>query len=144
MEIHIRPYTESDYQFTYDLHRRNMLPYVEKYWGRWNPEIFKRGVRTEITWIIEYDDTKVGYFVLNFDAQALLGNIQIDSRFQNLGIGSQVLTHCEVESKNNGFDILYLQVFCDNPARQLYDRFGYVVYEVTETHYLMKKQLFHK
>lgn len=117
-----------------------MTTYVEKYWGGWNSDIYRKEVCPEITRVIEYESRKAGFFVLSFESKAHLKNIQISSEFQNMGLGSRALEHCELESKQRGFDSLYLEVFLDNPARLLYERLGYVNYEVTESHFLMKKE----
>ena len=137
----IRSYTEEDYQFTHDLHRENMLSYVDKYWGGWNSEIFRKDVYPPSTWIIEYNGQRAGFFILNFAGKAHLKNIQIGSGFQNLGLGSQTLEHCELESIKKRFYTLYLEVFLDNPARNLYERSGFETYEITKSHYMMKKEL---
>ena len=118
-----------------------MITYIEKYWGGWNSEVYKRDVCPEITWIIEYEGKKAGFFVLSFESKAHLKNIQVGSDFQNLGLGRQTLEHCEFESINRSFDSLYLEVFIDNPARRLYERLGYVTFEVTKSHFMMKKEL---
>lgn len=120
-----------------------MITYVDKFWGGWNSEIFRRDVCPEITWIIEYMGRKAGFFVLSFESKAYLRNIQIDSDLQNKGLGSQTIVYCEIESINKGFDTLYLEVFLDNPAQQLYERLGYVTYQVTKSHFKMKKDLTH-
>jgi len=141
LKLKIRPYSVQDYQFTHDLHHKNMIYYVDKYWGGWDSEIYKKDVCPEITWIIEYKGENAGFFVLNFKRKAHVRNIQISSSFQNMGLGSDVVRHSENESIRRGFNILYLEVFLDNPAKNLYERLGYEVYEVTKSHYLMKKCL---
>ncbi len=78
----IRPYRDDDYYFTHDLHKENMLFYIEKYWGGWNSESLKKG-----------------------------------------------------------FDCLFLQAFLENRARHLYERLGFKTYDITNSHYLMKKEL---
>jgi ribosomal protein S18 acetylase RimI-like enzyme len=137
----IRSYTEEDYQFTHDLHLKNMLAYVDKYWGGWDSAIFRRDVCPESTWIVEYKVQKAGFFILNFESIAHLKNIQIGADFQNKGLGSKILKHCELESSKKGFDTLYLEAFLDNPARKLYERLGYETYDITKSHYQMKKEL---
>jgi len=139
--MEIRTYEEKDYQFTHDLHRRNMLSYVNKYWGGWDSTIFKRDVCPDSTWIIEHDEQKAGFFILNFESNAFLKNIQICSNFQNIGLGSLVLKHCELKSLEMGFGTLHLDAFLDNPARKLYERLGYETYDITESHFKMKKLL---
>lgn len=141
VEITIRPYTDDDYRFTHDLHHRNMGSYVDRYWGGWDSEIFRRDVQPEITWIIEIENRNVGFFVLSLETKAHLKNIQIHPDFQSSGLGSRIVGHCEAKAVKNGFDTLFLEVFLDNPARRLYERLGYGVYEVTSSHYLMSKTL---
>ncbi len=144
MKLEIRQYTEEDYQYTHDLHRLNMISYVDKYWGGWNSDIFRKDVRPEITWIIETDGQKVGFFVLNFEEKAHLMNIQISPIYQGKGAGSQTISHCENESIKKGFDTMYLESFIDNPAFHLYQRLGYKTIKVTESHYVLKKKLKNK
>ncbi len=136
----IRPYTDEDYNFTHDLHRENMQFYIDKYWGGWNPEIYRRDLLPDDTWIIEYNGEKAGFFVLTFKEKANLDNIQIGSSFRNMGLGTQVLKHCETETIKNGFDCLFLEAFLENRARQLYERLGFKTYDITNSHYLMKKE----
>lgn len=141
MRMKIRQYIEGDYQYTHDLHRENMSRFVDKYWGGWNSDVFRRDVRPEDTWMIEYDGRLAGFFVLTFKEKAHLTNIQISASFRNKGIGSEVLRHCETESRKRGFDALYLEAFLDNRARQLYERLDYKIYRMTNSHYMMKKDL---
>ena len=137
----IRPYIDDDYYFTHDLHRENMLSYIEKYWGGWNSEVYKKDLLPDNTWIIEYNEEKAGFFVLTFDEKADLTNIQIKSSFRNMGLGTQVLKYCESEIIKKGFDCLFLQSFLENRARHLYERLGFKTYDITNSHYLMKKEL---
>jgi predicted ATP-dependent endonuclease of OLD family/ribosomal protein S18 acetylase RimI-like enzyme len=139
--MEIRSYTEADYQFTHDLHRKNMLAYVDEYWGGWDSAIFRKDVCPKSTWIIEHENQKAGFFILNYGKIAHIKNIQVSSDFQNIGLGSKVLKHCEKECLRNMHKTLYLEVFLDNPARILYERLGYKTYEVTESHFKMKKEL---
>ena len=137
----IRHYTEDDYQYTHDLHRENMLRFVDKYWGGWNSEVYRNDVRPSDTWIVEQNGERAGFFVLAFDGKAHLRNIQIGAAWRNQGLGSKVLQHCELESAKRGFDALYLESFLDNRARLLYERLGYETYKKTDTHFMMRKDL---
>jgi hypothetical protein len=56
--MNIRPYTEDDYLFTHDIHRENMITYIDKYWGGWNSDVYKRDFRPENTWIIDHNGKK--------------------------------------------------------------------------------------
>jgi len=141
LKIKNRKYTNDDYQFTHDLHRENMISYINKYWGNWDSQIFRKDVYPDNTWIIENETENIGFFVLEFDGKAYLRNIQISSSFQNKRVGNQVLQHCDNESVISGFSYLYLDVFLNNPAKSLYDRLNYKTYKMTKSHYLMKKFL---
>jgi ribosomal protein S18 acetylase RimI-like enzyme len=137
----IRPYSEEDYYYTHDIHRENMIAYIDKYWGGWNSEVYKRDLRPDKTWIIEYNGERAGFFVLTFGEKAHLTNIQIQSSFRNMGLGTRILRYCEAESIKRGFDSLFLESFLENRARNLYERLGYKIYNITDSHYLMKKEL---
>jgi ribosomal protein S18 acetylase RimI-like enzyme len=141
IKMKIRPYTDEDFLFTHDTHKENMISYIDKYWGGWNSDIYKRDLRPENTWIIDHDGKGAGFFVLTFDEKAHLSNIQIQSSFQNMGFGTLALDHCERESKKRGFNSLFLQVYLENRARHLYERLGYKTYNITDSHYLLKKEL---
>jgi ribosomal protein S18 acetylase RimI-like enzyme len=140
-KMEIRPYTNRDYQFTHDVHRENMISYIDKYWGGWKSEVYKKDLRPQNTWIIEYNERKVGFFVLTFDEKAHLSNIQIKTSFQNMGLGEKALKFCEKESIRRGFNTLFLEAYMENPAKNLYERLGYKTYNITDIHYLMKKEL---
>lgn len=136
-----RSYTDVDYKFAHDLHRENMLEYIKKYWGSWNSEIFRRDLRPDITWIIELNKQKIGFFILSFNEKAVLMNIQIKAEFHSKGIGKAAIKYCEQVCINHDYTELYLQVFLNNPARTLYERLGFETYEINDTHYKMKKDL---
>ena len=138
----IRPYNDADYLFTRDLQKENMITYIDKYWGGWNPETYRKGLEKGITWIVELEGARVGFFVLNFrKGNAHLKNIQVCPAHQGKGLGGLVLGHCERMAGEHRLGELYLEVFKDNPAKNLYDRMGYAVYEISETHYKMRKRL---
>ncbi len=139
--IEFVPSTEDDYLFVHDLHRENMISYIDQYWGGWNSEIFQRDFNPSSTWIILFDGKKAGFFVLHQSKKAHIANIQILPDYQMKGIGSRILNHCESISIKNGFNGLYLEVFITNPAKALYERYGFETYEETESHFKMMKLL---
>ena len=141
-KIRICPYKKSDYQYIHDLHFENMKYFVDKYWGGWDSDIFKKDINSKITWIIEYEKHIAGFFVLSFREKAYLRNIQINYSYQNLGIGNYVLNQCESECLRKGYDFLYLDVFLENRVKNLYEKLGYKTYRITDSHYMMKKYLY--
>ena len=139
--LSLRGCTQHDYEYTHDLHHGNMIDYVDRYWGGWNSEVYAGDFRPDITWIVEQNDDKAGFFVLAFEHTAHLLNLQIDPAFQNQGLGTRVVERCETGCGRRGYDTLFLEAFLNNPARALYERLGYDTYEVTDSHYMMMKPI---
>lgn len=67
-----------------------------------------------------------------------IGNICVKPEYQNKGIGTAVLKEILFEHKDKEIS---LQCFKDNPAIELYKRFGFEKIDETKTHYIMKKKL---
>ena len=67
-----------------------------------------------------------------------ISEINILKEYQGMGIGTEILTKQLDENKVNGIRTI-LRVFKDNPAKKLYERLGFSVYDEIETHYLMEK-----
>jgi hypothetical protein len=42
MKLEMRQYTEEDNQYTHNLRRVNMMSYIDKYWGGWNTDIYRK------------------------------------------------------------------------------------------------------
>ena len=63
--------------------------------------------------------------------------IQIIDKAQNMGVGSFYLHHIISLSEKNKTPI-FLKVFKSNPAKNLYEKFGFYVYEETQPQYLMR------
>lgn len=68
-----------------------------------------------------------------------IDEISVLKKYQNKGIGRKILEEQLKENKKNGVKTL-LQVYKKNPAKKLYDKLGFEVYEETETHYKMEKK----
>ena len=60
----LRPATEADYQYCYDLTKQNMFELFCRHWGGWNPSAFRNDFKARNTTIIIVDEQQIGYFSL--------------------------------------------------------------------------------
>lgn len=139
-----RPYEPGDYEFVYELKKLCYRNYVEALWG-WN----EADQRTRFARFMREDGAEERMFLLLQDGQAVgmtnyefsgadtleICNICLLPQCRGQGIGTALLGRYIAQ---NTRPTLTLQVYKDNPARQLYERLGFCVYEETDTHYRMR------
>ena len=58
-----------------------------------------------------------------------VGELDVDSRYRNRGIGGTLLDRAETEAINGGYRRMSLTTTTSNPARHLYERHGFRVVE---------------
>ena len=89
--------------------------------------------------IILVDNNAVGVYAVHIteDGDFFINEISILKEYQNKGIGRKILEEQLIENKQKGIRTI-LQVFKDNPAKGLYEKLGFKVYEENETHYQME------
>jgi len=140
--IEIKKATEKDYPYCYKLDKTNMLEYVNKHWGGWNPKIFKKDFDPKNTKIILKNNRRIGYFVvLEKPKFWYISNIQISPRLMGKGLGSYIMKLIEKQVSKTNKPKIQLEVFKDNPAKRLYERFGYKIIEDKGSSVEMKKKL---
>lgn len=119
--------------------------YVDQYYGGWidamqerlNTESFEKALQMSYFRKIVLCGETAGF--CGYDEQAdRIGGITIHMYefARNRGIGSNFLLHLTDHSRNTGKPA-YLKVFKTNPAKLLYEKFGFSVYDETSSHYLM-------
>ncbi len=141
-DLEIREADVNDYRYCYQLTKDNMLDYFTKYWGGWNPKVFEKNFNIKETFMILRNDNIVGYYVIkNKSDHYYIDNIQISSTMRGKGIGSKILIIIEKQVIDFGFNIIRLEVFKDNPAKKLYDKFNYKIIEDKDTSVVMEKKL---
>lgn len=138
---HLRPASEDDLDFLYRLHRTTVKAYIDATWG-WDPafhrERFTANFEPEKWQIVVVDGRDVGGLALETRDDALfLSGIYILPAYQNKGLGTTLLRRLLAQARRSGRPVT-LQVLKVNPARRLYERLGFAVFEETETHYQMK------
>lgn len=144
MEITFRQAKEEDFEFLWNLHKATMKSYVDQTWG-WDEEFqreyFSNRFETINIELIIHDNARIGAIeIRDRENELLIANFKIVPHFQNKGIGSEILKRI-INTSNTKQKNLKLQVLKVNPARQLYNRFGFKTVDKTETHFIMERSV---
>jgi ribosomal protein S18 acetylase RimI-like enzyme len=139
----LRPATERDYAWLWEVKRLTMRPYVEQTWGGWDneaqEEFFRQNFVPAHMRVIVIDGRDAGLFHVEREAaEIFLANIQLLPEFQNRGIGTALVRDLIAEAQAAGKSVR-LQVLKPNrAARRLYERLGFALFEETGIHYRMR------
>jgi GNAT superfamily N-acetyltransferase len=126
----LRPAAPDEYAFTHDLTRANMEPYVARFWGGWDPDVYRANYARTENLVARVGGERVGFVRLSPDGDRLvLDDVQVVPAFQNRGIGTRVLAAVERLAAGRGFRAVRLRCFPVNPAYRLYLRAGFAVVE---------------
>lgn len=144
MEYSFRNCTLDDFDFLFELKKQNFKWYVDKIWG-WKDNEQKERLKQDLEEhlqhkrIILVDNKGVGVYAVHIteDGKFFINEISILKEYQNKGIGRKILEEQLKENQSKGIRTI-LQVFKDNPAKNLYEKLGFKVYGETETHYQME------
>jgi ribosomal protein S18 acetylase RimI-like enzyme len=143
MQFAFRPVIDADYAWLWSLKRLTMQPYVEQTWGGWDDtaqeEFFRQNFIPANLRVITTGGRDAGLLHVEREAREFfLANIQILPEFQNRGLGSAVVRDVLEDARASGLTVR-LQVLKTNPAaRRLYERLGFVVFDLTGTHCHMR------
>ena len=137
-----------EFNYLYEIKKDCFKWYVEKIYGEWNDgvqiQFFKDeiGKHLENVKVITYNGEAIGLFInyINENNNRFIELFFIDKKHQGKGIGTDILEKQLEQDKKDKIDTL-LQVFKENPARFLYQRVGFQIYEETETHYKMIRKV---
>lgn len=111
----------------------NMKAYVENV-ATWSPTFFRRTFRPEEFEVLMSADKIIGMVkVVRGTREIYLAELQVESSYQGLGVGTQVLRSLVAESERSG-KVLWLKVLKGNPAERLYRRLGFELMEECQTH----------
>jgi len=146
MKYSFRDCTLEDFDFLFELKKENFKWYVDKIWG-WEDEDQKERLRQDLQEhlsrkkIIMIEDKAIGVYAVHIteDGDCFINEISILKEYQHKGIGSHILAKQLKENRENKIRTI-LQVFKDNPAKELYNKLGFKIYGETETHYQMKDE----
>jgi ribosomal protein S18 acetylase RimI-like enzyme len=139
----LRPATDADYDFLYQLHVAAIRPAVETTWGwddafqqtyfrsRWNPTenqiVMVAGQRVGTLRLVENQD------------EIFLALIEIHPDYQNRGLGSTIIQDLLAEAHQRSVPVLLHVLKANEDARRLYERLGFKIIEERKERYVMKK-----
>lgn len=138
----LRPATDEDFDFLYDLHEATLREYVAQVFG-WDEADQRRRLRESLgrdaRSIVIVDGVDSGVVGIDERDGALYMHIvEIHPRLQRRGIGAALIrAFCEAAAARRL--PAALSVFKVNVgARRLYQRLGFSIVGETETHYIMR------
>jgi ribosomal protein S18 acetylase RimI-like enzyme len=141
-EIELRPVRAEDYRFAWRLYAEGISPYAAAYtaWVDAEQEArFESRYKPGSTWVIRRDGTDVGWMELHeIDEELRLNQLYVAAAQQRKGIGSQVMRQVLAKSRETGKPIA-LNVLKNNPARRLYERFGFTVVDENDMKFFMTR-----
>ena len=141
-EWSLRPATDADREFLFELHRGAYREAVDALWG-WNDDEqqrrFDEGFEPECLHVIQVGAEDVGELHVEARADGLnLASIVLLPAWQGQGIGSAILDGVLMRAAATGRPVT-LRVLVANPrARRLYERKGFRVTRTTATHVYMR------
>lgn len=138
MDIVIQASTEIEWAST--LTRTNMQPYYQARGLVWDSAQYEAHWPQFENFSVIYQGQWVGVIRFTSDEQALyLRDLQIEPQYQRLGLGLSCLNYAVEHLKRHHLRRLRLNVFAENPAINLYRRFGFD--KVSEVDGLIRMEL---
>jgi len=141
----LEEYKDEYFEILYEMKKDNFKWYVEKLYG-WDEnkqiEFHKNFIeehRKDIK-VVKFENKIIGVFTNYIDenCESVVSLFYIDKDYQRKGIGTDLLNRqLKIDLINNRNTIL--QVFKENPARFLYQKVGFEIYEETSSHYKMRR-----
>lgn len=135
MDLSLRPATEADRDFARRVYIATTRPCVDHLPDWTEPYIaarFERRFIVATTRMIERDGITVGWVRLSESAAGIvLEQLYIDPACHKQGIGTAMLTMLVSEWQRDGQPVS-LRTLRRNPARHLYERFGFRIVDESE------------
>ena len=138
----LRPATDADYDFLYDLHVATIKTTVDATWG-WDDDaqqvLFRERWSPAETQVVVVEDQDVGTLRLveNQD-EVIINLIEIHPDYQNRGLGSTIIQDILTEAHQRSLPVLLSVLKANEAAYRLYERLGFEIIEEREERYVMK------
>lgn len=131
-----------DAEFAFRVLKETMRDHAIATWGTWWEEESRRQTVEQVnsgrTEIVEFDRMPIGVQLVDrCETHVQLAQLYILKDFQRHGFGTELLKRLFTEAGMSNLPIR-LQVLAVNPARELYERLGFVVVEATPERYFME------
>jgi len=137
---------KSDFDVYFEISRACYEKYVNEYFDGWvdefqltmNTDAFNKEMGQSTFMKLLLNDEIVGFFAFDELGDKIDGvMIQMIETAREKGFGSFYLNHI-TSIANNTNKSIFLQVFKSNPAKNLYERFGFTIYDESISHYQMR------
>jgi GNAT superfamily N-acetyltransferase len=136
LNVTTRPATESDWNFLRLVEESCIREYAERTWGNWIPNP-RDSFSPEIYEIVQCDGDEIGCVAVIDEPEALtLEKLYILRGHQGRGIGTLLLERL-IGRAHADKKPIRLRVLRVNPARQLYERNGFVIDRSTQERHFM-------
>ena len=137
----LRPANEVDSRFVYRVKKAALGPYVEQTWGwdeAWQLDYHARSFDPAYVQIILVDDVDAGVLsVVESETEIAFNEIYLPPELQGQGIGTEIVEWI-LSAAREASKLVRLQVLRVNPARRLYERFGFRVCGEDERYFRME------
>ena len=143
-DLRLRGATVQDAEFVYEVVEATMRRYVEQTWGSFSEEYNRKNIVETIAAgnysIVEWQGSAAGALsVERYPTHIQLAQLYILPALQNRGIGTLVVRSLIAEGEREAKTVR-LRVLAVNPARRLYEREGFAVYDTTPERIYMERQ----
>jgi len=138
----LRTCEDDDLRFCYEVKKAALRCYVESIWG-WEEKVqldfHRKDWDAQRPEIITLDGKDIGTMeIVRMESGFHLGEFYIFPEFQRQGIGTHFMGLVLSEADKRSLPTT-LEVIKINPAKSLYERFGFRTAGETKTHYQMKR-----
>lgn len=141
--------TDRSIEYCLGLARDNMQPYLARR-GQEFDETRWRNIAPKASFFLLSDMNLAGHQIIGFlsvrdepdSPNALhIGDVQLEQQYRNRGAGWATLALVERMARSGGLNELTLNVFRDNPAQRLYERYGFRRIDTQFDKHKMRKAL---
>lgn len=138
----LRPATQSDSEFAYQILRAALGEYVEQTWG-WDEGWQRRHHHSDFdpteVQIITCQGKDVGWLLIRREPEAIVvSELYLSPDSQGRGIGSFVLNQVLCEAGQSGLPVRLGVLKVNVRARRLYERLGFRTVSETDVYYRME------
>lgn len=143
MTLQIRPADRSDYHWLLDLHHTVYRELIIKEFGYWDDDeemgLFLEAWETKKIEVVMIDDCPAGMFIVEQqDGHLWLDEIQINPRYQNQGIGTEIIVQLIVRARKRNMPLRLRVLHANEGAYRLYRKLGFQQISRVKHHRLME------
>ena len=144
MNIQTRPARNSDYQWLLELHHTVYRDLITQEFGYWDEDeelgLFMKAWESKPIEILILDEKNVGMFIVDEHADHWwLDEIQIDPRYQQQGIGTEVIGQLIASARTHHLPLRLRVLHVNQGACRLYQKLGFRQIDRAKHHTVMER-----